>query len=125
MLSRYTFLGRRSGARRAEETRGIYVDRPGYRAYGLLTAVLVLSILDAVFTLAHLGQGGREANPIMDWAIRLGPAVFLAIKLGLTVTGMILLILHQYFRGVRLLLVTVLLLYGALLGYHLYLAVLL
>lgn len=124
MLSRYVFVGRRRAPRREEEAEGVYVDRPGGFGYVLLGAVLALSLLDAVFTLAHLDRGGREANPLMDWAIRAGPVVFLAIKIVLTVTGTLLLVLHRYFRGVRPLLVAVLALYVALMGYHAYLATL-
>jgi hypothetical protein len=125
MISRYLFTGRRRRARRDEESRSIYVDRPGGWAYLALTAVLALSCLDAIFTLLHLGRGGREANPVMDWAIRVGPVTFLVLKTALTASGMLLLLLHQFFRGVRLLVVLVLLLYLALMVYHLYLSLVL
>jgi hypothetical protein len=123
MLSRYTFVGRRRAARRAGESRSIYVDRPGARAYGVLAAVLLLSGLDALFTLMHLGRGGREANPLMEWAIGLGPVTFLLVKCALTGTGALLLVLHRTFRGVGALLGAVLLLYCGLMGYHVYLAI--
>ena len=105
-----------------EEAGGIYVDRPGRAAYTILFAVLALSLLDAVFTLIHLGRGGREANPVMDRAIGIGPVTVLVIKCALTTSGMLLLILHKTFRGVRLVLGAVLAVYLGLMGYHLYLA---
>ena len=58
----------------------------------------------------------------MDWAIGLGSITFLVIKILLTSTGMVLLLLHRYFRGVRPLVGAVLVLYGGLMLYHLYLA---
>ncbi len=118
MLGRFTFLGRRRWVRRDKERRGSYVDRPGAWMYAVLTIVLTLSVLDAVFTLIHLQRGGREVNPIMDWAIGLGPVAFLAIKCALTVSGMLLLVLHRFFGGVRFMLAGVLGIYGLLMIYH-------
>jgi hypothetical protein len=125
MFSRYTLIGRRREPRRDGERVGVYVDRLDGHAVLLVVLVLILSTLDAVFTLSHLGRGGREANPIMDWAIRLGPGVFLAVKGLLTMTGMVLLVVHRFFRGVRPLLLAILLVYTGLMAYHLYLATIL
>jgi len=123
MLGRFTFRGRRRRIRRDEERRGSYVDRPGPWMMGMMAIVLTLSILGAFFTLAHLDRGGREVNPLMDWAIGLGPVAFLAIKCFLTGSGMLLLVLHRFFAGVRIMLASVLALYVILMLYHLVLAV--
>ncbi len=124
MLGLFTFRGRRRWIRRDDERRGGYVDRPGPWMLGMMAVVLALSILDAVFTLAHLDRGGREINPLMDWAIGIGPLAFLAIKCFLTGSGMLLLVLHRFFAGVKIMLAAVLSLYSLLMVYHLVLAVL-
>jgi len=121
MFSRFTFRGRRRWVRRDAERRGSYVDRPGPWMFGMMAIVLALSILDAVFTLAHLERGGEEVNPLMAQAIELGPATFLAIKCFLTGSGMLLLVLHRFFTGVRIMLISVLGAYVLLMLYHLWL----
>ncbi len=121
MFSRYTFWGRRRGSRRRTEDVSIYVDRHGSRAISLIFLVLALSFVDAVFTLRHLAAGGLEANPIMSAAIEIGPMAFFVIKTLLTVSGMLLLVLHKNFRGVTVAMGAVVGLYAALTGYHLYL----
>jgi Domain of unknown function (DUF5658) len=125
MLSRYTLIGRRGEPRRDAERVGIYVDRLSPRAVVIVLIVFSLSMLDAVFTLSHLGRGGREANPVMNWAIEMGPVFFIVIKCLLTMAGMVLLVLHRYFRGVRGLLLSILGIYTGLMAYHLYLTTIL
>ncbi len=54
--------------------------------------ILVMSLLDAVFTLNVLSLGAREANPIMAYLINMGTIWFFAGKLTLTGCGVYLLI---------------------------------
>jgi len=121
MLSRYTFFGRRRGARRRAEEASIYVDRPGGHAVLMLFLVLLLSFIDAIFTLRHLAMGGQEANPLMERALRMGPVTFFAVKTVLTFAGMLLLVFHKNFRGVKGAMSGVVALYAALTAYHLWL----
>ena len=122
MISRYTLLGRRKGFRRDEESSGSYVDRYGAKMTGILVAIVSLSLLDAFFTLLYIGRGGEEWNPLMKLALDAGIGPFLAIKCGMTVLGVLFLCLHKNFRFVKILLNGVLVIYGALLVYHLFLA---
>ena len=62
LLSRFTFKGRRRAGRRTEESRNVYVDRFTATEWMLAAGIMVLSLLDLVFTLAHLDAGGREAR---------------------------------------------------------------
>jgi hypothetical protein len=87
-----------------------------------LVAIAGLCLLDALFTLLYLQRGGGELNPIMNAAIQLGVVPFLAIKCGLTFTGIVFLCLHKNFRFVKVIIGAVLLLYTLLLAYHCYLA---
>lgn len=123
MLSRYTlFGGRRKGDRRRPESLNQYVDlyEPGLAA--ILVAVALLCALDAVFTLLYIQKGGSEANPIMDWLIRQGATQFVVVKCAVTSLGLVVLCLHKNFRYVRGVIWGVLVLYGLLFLYHLYLA---
>jgi hypothetical protein len=122
-FSRYTFIGRRRGARREGEDRNTYVDR--YENWVVMSVVVIigLCVLDALFTLLYLQRGGSEANPLMAVAIEIGVLPFLAIKCGLTTIGVLFLCLHKNFRWVKPLMIGVLSMYAALLGYHVYLTI--
>ncbi|MGH7162548.1 MAG: DUF5658 family protein [Planctomycetota bacterium] len=117
-ISRYWLRGRRRGGRRTGERRDLYIDR--YRAadWALVLTILVLSVCDLVFTLYHLATGGEEANPVMAWVLRGGERAFASVKLGTTVLGLAVLLVHARFRRVRALLVVAALLYAAVLVYH-------
>ncbi len=54
--------GRRRGFRRAGEGMNAYVDCVAPRGVALVLMVLIASTLDAWLTIAHLQQGGQEAN---------------------------------------------------------------
>jgi hypothetical protein len=79
------------------------------------------SLLDTYVTLVHIQHGGSEANPLM--ALARGPTVFVGIKMGLTGAGAWFLAAHQYFPLASTGLHGLVLGYGALLVYHLVLAV--
>ena len=121
ILSRYTVFGRRGMFRRQVEGRNAYVDRYSGWMMAALVAIMVLCVLDALFTLLYLQRGGSEMNPIMAAAIGMGVVPFLAIKNGLTILGVLFLCLHKNFRHVTPVIGGVLGLYLLLLMYHLYL----
>jgi hypothetical protein len=128
MLSRYTLLGgRRAGDRRGEaaaETAqsATYVDVYEPWLAAALVAIGALCALDAIFTLLYLQRGGSEANPLMDRLIDCGPFTFVLVKCGITNLGLLVLCLHKNFRHVKSVIAALLVLYAALLLYHLYLA---
>jgi hypothetical protein len=122
IVSRYILVGRRRGFRRDGEGLNAYVDRHGWRIAATLVGILVLCVLDALFTLLCIQKGGGELNPLMRRAIEAGVGPFIAIKCGLTIAGIIFLALHKNFRFVRGVIGGVFFFYALLLGYHLYLA---
>ncbi len=68
----------------------------------LVCVILGSSILDALLTLLYIGRGGGEANPIMAMAINSGLTWFVALKMLLTIAGIVMLAIHQNFRlGLR------------------------
>jgi hypothetical protein len=118
-VSALRWQGRRQGFRRAGEGRQAYVDCLAWRIVGLTVFVCVGSVLDALFTLLHLEEGGGEANPLMAVALAYGPICFVALKLVLTGGLAWVLAGHQQFplavRGLYGLALS----YGAVLVYHL------
>ena len=89
--------GRRRGFRRANEGKYAYVDCPSRHVVLLVLFVVVASVLDAVFTLCHLQNGAREANPIMAFGLAHGPKSFVYLKMALTCLGAWGLAVHQNF----------------------------
>jgi uncharacterized protein DUF5658 len=63
----------------------------------LFFCVLGASLLDALFTLVFIQNGGAEANPFMSFVLNLGQTPFMGIKMALTGLGAWLLVAHQYF----------------------------
>ncbi len=122
MISRYTFRGRRRAVRRLEETRGgYYVDRYHTVEVTAVLALLLLTVTDALATLHILGKGGTELNPLMRSALEVGNGYFLLSKLGISLVGATLILMHARFPGVRKALAGLLLLYGGVVVYHTYL----
>ncbi|MFQ5844224.1 MAG: DUF5658 family protein [Planctomycetota bacterium] len=118
LFSRHWLVGRRRGGRRRGEDQDVYVDRYRVGEWALIGGVLLLSALDFVLTLAHLGAGGREVNPIMAWVLESGPGAFGVVKLGMTVVGLVVLLVHIRFRWARALVLVSFGVYAILLAYH-------
>ncbi|ETW95021.1 MAG: hypothetical protein ETSY1_32395, partial [Candidatus Entotheonella factor] len=84
------------------EGQDTYVDQPARHVTVLVCVILGSSILDALLTLLYIGRGGGEANPIMAMAINSGLTWFVALKMLLTIAGIVMLAIHQNFRlGLR------------------------
>jgi len=123
IVSRFWLIGQRRRGRRAEERDNIYVDRYKLSDWVLVGGILVLSLLDMVFTLIHLQAGGTEANPVMAWTLAWGGHDgFKAVKIATTVVGLLVLLVHVRFRRVRALLTVAFLVYAAVFVFHIYLS---
>jgi hypothetical protein len=98
-LSRFTICGRRKAFRRKEDQgRGGYVDQ--YHS-GLLLLIILpigLTILDALFTMMILDNGGWEVNPLVRSAIQIFGDRFWVWKFAIVSIPLILLCLHSKFR---------------------------
>ena len=106
-LSVLRFDGRRQHFRRSGEEYRAYVDCPSRRTVVLLFIILGASVLDALFTLLFIQNGGGEANPLMATAILRGDTHFVGLKMALTGMGAWFLAAHQGFplaiRGLHVL----------------------
>jgi len=67
-----------------------------FTVYVVLT--LFLCLIDAIMTLALLRMGAWEANPIMRYAIEMGPRFIIFAKYFLTASGLIFLIRNSRIR---------------------------
>jgi hypothetical protein len=61
--------------------------------------VLLLSFLDAFFTLYLLHMGAVETNPVMAFFLEFGPAVFMIAKYGITVICVAVMLLGPIHMG--------------------------
>lgn len=121
-----SFNPRRLGPRRTGEARVGAIDwyHPGWLAVGTLIVALCAS--DAALTVLLISRGAYELNPLLAPLVRGSGALFVAVKIGLTGVGVVLLTLLSRFKAfgrlpVGLLLYCVLIGYGALIAYELHL----
>lgn len=98
-ITGFTLWGRRKTFRRKEEReRGGYVDRyhPGLLA--LLTLGVGLTVLDALFTMMILDDGGWEVNPVVRSAIQVYGDRFWIWKFIIVSIPLPLLCIHSKFK---------------------------
>ncbi len=88
---------RRREQRRAGDT-GVYVDWYEPALLASCVTIAMLCVMDAFLTLQLLQHGASEINPIMDVLIKIDPVLFVQVKLALTFTGLLSLVLHKNFR---------------------------
>ena len=100
-LSRFTLWGRRMSFRREEDKkRGGYVDRYGSGLLFILILAIGLNVLDVLFTMMILDNGGWEVNPVVRSVIQLYGDGFWIWKFTIVCVPLILLCLHSRFRMV-------------------------
>ncbi len=98
-ISRFTLWGRRKTFRRKEDQkRGGYVDCYHPRLLILLTLAVGLTVLDALFTMMILDDGGWEINPVVRSVIQLYGDRFWVWKFVIVSFPLTLLCLHSKFR---------------------------
>jgi hypothetical protein len=88
--------GRRESARREEDrTRVFFFDRYNQRIFAAITAILMLSIFDALLTLILIERGSTELNPVMAYFLEYGPLPFIVSKYLLTSFGVVVLLIFK------------------------------
>lgn len=92
------FMRRRHGHRRDADNRtSHYVDFHDAKYLYIALAILALSCTDIIFTLILLKNGAHEANPVMQFFMDINTQTFIAVKIFMTVVGVVLLIAHRNF----------------------------
>jgi len=94
---KYLFLnGRRERSRRDEDMgKATIFDLYNQKLFFAITAILILSILDAVLTLVIIQMGARELNPVMAYFLEHGPLTFIVAKYVLTSIGVLILLIFK------------------------------
>lgn len=125
-LVRGSLKPRRFGPRRTGEDKLGAID--WYHPWWLAIATLILALCgsDAVLTVVLINRGAYELNPVLAPLIHGSDALFVAVKVGLTGIGVIVLTILSRLKAfgrlpVALLLYAVLIGYGALIAYELHL----
>ncbi len=116
------FTPRRRGGRRAHEQDAL-IDWHEPHLLFLAVTILLLSVADAFLTLTLMTVGANEANPILAFVLDGHPKLFAVIKMGLTGSGILVLVAVARARVFRLVRVGtvmhwLLLAYVALIGYE-------
>lgn len=99
-FSRYQFgfSGRRRAARRSTGEGPVYFDRYDPLLILCALSIVLMSAMDAAFTLTLLSAGAVELNSIMAILIEDDVRKFVAFKLALTSLGVLLLVIHHDVR---------------------------
>lgn len=97
--------GQRHRGRREEDQAG-YVDRYDATLRIICIGVLILSSIDAFFTLRILELGGTEVNPVMKFFIEWNLWGFIYFKLFLTTLCIMILVVHTHIKWLNLIKVT-------------------
>jgi Domain of unknown function (DUF5658) len=84
----------------------------------LIIGIFLLNVADAFMTMMWLNRGGREANPIMDFLLDIGPGAFIAQKCFIVGFWLLILLVHKNFRFARLGLYAALAVYALLIVLH-------
>ena len=122
------FRPRRRESRREGDDQRFLVDWHDSGIFYVALAILVMSCMDALFTLKLLAMGGEELNPAMKVLIEADTLTFLLVKFGLTASGVFFLIaaerIHLFgFIQVRRILEGICVMYACLMIYEIYLLV--
>ena len=89
-------FGRRQAVRRqVDRETHPYVDRYGNKLLIALVLILLLSVLDAYFTIFHLERGALEINPFMNYLIGHGYLCFFTVKYLLTALAIFVLCVYK------------------------------
>lgn len=118
--------GQRLSGRREGDLLNTFVDRYSPRVRYCCIGLLILSVLDAFFTLRILEKGGVELNPLMNAIIAFDMGWFLFIKITMTASALCVLLIFYHFSWLRVLRVSyiiygIFVLYAILIQYELYL----
>lgn len=93
---------RRRDSRRETEVNPVYTDWHHPWLFFLATGTMLLSSVDAFFTMQLLSRGAIEINPVMDAVIGRGPLAFAASKMLLTGIGVLTLVFLSRWRFMNL-----------------------
>jgi len=92
------FRSRRRSTRRGDEDESLYTDWHHPWLFFMATGTMLLSCMDAFFTVQLLDRGAVELNPVMAFMIGRSTLTFAATKLLLTGLGILMLVFLSRWR---------------------------
>jgi Domain of unknown function (DUF5658) len=95
------FFTRRRDLRREGEPVAYYTDWYSIPSFLVALGIVLLCVADAFFTLQLISLGGTELNPLMAYLLDRGLYLFVGIKMALTISAIIVLVMHERFTFVR------------------------
>ena len=102
-VDKYLLIGKRETMRREEDkSASSRLDRYSNKTLAVILTIILLSTLDAIFTLSLVKDGATELNPIMAFYLNHSPLLFFWMKYLLTLAPILLVLLHQnayFFRN--------------------------
>lgn len=115
---------RRRGSRRECDLLNSYTDWYGHWTFAAVLTIILLCFADALLTTVLLTNGAVEINILMDWFIQKDLFIFTVMKMSMTGTGLIILVMHLNFQilkyiSVRYLIYGLVPLYSLLIFYEL------
>lgn len=91
-LSQCLLSPRRFNGRRSADRRFPVLDRFESGLAFLAIGLMILSVMDSVFTLTLISHGGTEVNPFMNWLLQQSIFAFVGVKMLLTAIPAVMLV---------------------------------
>jgi hypothetical protein len=89
---------RRRNSRREDDHLDSYTDWYGHWPFAATLIIILLCFADAFLTIVLLSKGAVELNTLMDWFIQKDTYMFTVVKMSMTGTALIVLVMHFNFR---------------------------
>ncbi|NNC64521.1 MAG: hypothetical protein HKN84_07030 [Gammaproteobacteria bacterium] len=120
------FNPRRRRIRRDEDVNHTFIDYHPRHLLVIATLVLICSVIDGLFTVHMISAGLQELNPALAPFVDGNPVIFALVKILFTAVGVIALVVTaqaRFLSGVRVsaIFYGLLIAYGCVIVYHLYL----
>jgi hypothetical protein len=92
---------RRRSHRRDNDHVNRYIDWYGHWPFAATVTITLLCFADAFLTIVLLSKGAVELNILMDWLIQHDVHTFAVVKMSVTGTALVVLVMHFNFRIYR------------------------
>jgi len=92
---------RRRTHRRNNDHVNRYIDWYGHWPFAATLTITLLCFADAFLTIVLLNNGAVELNILMDWLIQRDVHTFAVVKMAVTGTALVVLVMHFNFRIYR------------------------
>lgn len=100
VLKNFRLTGRRTYVRREEDRWKLqWIDRHSSKTIVAVLSIMMLSVLDAIFTLDLVHRGAVELNPVLAYYLDYSPLIFFWVKYMLTWSAVLIILLtkNMYF----------------------------